>query len=87
MLDVPENSLPNHTINSLQVYGQEKYLVLHDVDLTGVADALMPSQVMCDVVCLLYDGSDPKSFEYVARVYLVSWLEIFLEIFSDIYFL
>lgn len=68
----PESSLSSHTINTLQVYGQEKYLVLHDIDVYSVSEVLMPSQVLCDVACLVYDASNPKSFEYVARTYLVS---------------
>ena len=54
-----------------QVYGQEKYLVLEDIDVRNVTDALMPSEVQCDVSCLVYDVSDPRSFEFVARIYLV----------------
>ncbi|KAB7505615.1 Mitochondrial Rho GTPase [Armadillidium nasatum] len=67
---IPESSLSSHTINTLQVYGQEKYLVLHDIDVYSVSEVLMPSQVLCDVACLVYDASNPKSFEYVARTYL-----------------
>lgn len=66
-----ESSLSRHTINTLQVYGQEKYLVLHDIDVHNITDALMPNEVQCDVACLVYDASNPVSFEYVARIYLV----------------
>lgn len=31
----------------------------------------MPSDVNCDVACLVYDSSHMRSFEYVAKVYLV----------------
>ena len=56
----------------VHVYGQEKFLVLKDVDLPNVSASLNPADVNCDVVCLVYDGTDSKSFEYIARVYLVS---------------
>ena len=60
--------LSRHTIDTLQVYGQEKYLVLHDIDVHNISDALMPNEVKCDVACLVYDASSPSSFEYVARL-------------------
>eukprot|EP00095_Tigriopus_kingsejongensis_P010112 maker-scaffold152_size304267-snap-gene-2.26 protein:Tk10112 transcript:maker-scaffold152_size304267-snap-gene-2.26-mRNA-1 annotation:"mitochondrial rho gtpase isoform x3" len=65
----PED-LPRHTINTVQVYGQEKYLVLEDIDVRNVTDALMPSEVSCDVCCLVYDVTNPRSFEFVARIFL-----------------
>lgn len=72
--EIPEEKLSRHTISTLQVYGQEKYLVLHDIDVHNITDALMPNEVQCDVACLVYDVSNPKAFEYVARIYLVSRL-------------
>ena len=67
----PED-FPRHTINTISVYGQEKYLVLEDIDVRHVTDALMPAEVACDVCCLVYDVTNPRSFEFVARIYLVS---------------
>ncbi|CAL4122551.1 unnamed protein product [Meganyctiphanes norvegica] len=67
---IPEETLSRHTISTLQVYGQEKYLVLQDIDVHNVNAALMPSEVACDIACLVYDVNNPKSFEYVARIYL-----------------
>lgn len=61
-----------YCLDTLPVYGQEKYLVLQDIDVHAITDVLMPSDVKCDVAALLYDASCPKSFEYVARIYLVS---------------
>ena len=72
MKELKDSHLSRHTINTLQVYGQEKYLVLHDIDVHNITDALMPNEVQCDVACLVYDVSNSKSFEYVARIYLVS---------------
>jgi hypothetical protein len=63
---------PQCTVNAVHVYGQEKYLVLRDIDVRNVAEPLQPSEVQCDVACLVYDSSSPKSFEYVARIFLVS---------------
>ncbi|GIY59418.1 mitochondrial Rho GTPase 1-A [Caerostris extrusa] len=67
--------LTPYTINSLQVYGQEKYLLLHEVDIYGMNDTLTPPELYCDVVCLMYDASHSRSFEYIAR--------LFLKYFSD----
>lgn len=65
------DNISRFCLDTLPVYGQEKYLVLQDIDVNNVDDVLMPSDVTCDVAALLYDASDPASFEYVARVYLV----------------
>ncbi|XP_035224430.1 mitochondrial Rho GTPase 1-like isoform X5 [Stegodyphus dumicola] len=67
--------LTQYTISSLQVYGQEKYLLLHEVDIFGMNDTLTPPELFCDVVCLMFDASHSRSFEYIAR--------IFLKYFSD----
>ena len=44
------------------------YLILHEVD---VADLLAAGDglFMCDVVCLLYDVSDPQSFQHCIEVH------------------
>ena len=78
LLGVLEEDLPRHTIHSVPVYGQDKYLVLEDVDVKTAGDTLLTSSSMasasssCDVVCLVYDASNPRSFEFVAKIYLVS---------------
>lgn len=83
---------PNCTVNLVQVYGQEKIMVLRDINVRNVSDPLLPHEVQCDVACLVYDISNPKSFEYIARIYIVSFssscfflcyliLFFFLEIF------
>lgn len=58
------------TANTVHVYGQEKYLILKNIDIGNSTEPLMPNDVNCDVACLVYDSSHAKSFEYVARVYL-----------------
>ncbi|XP_074178849.1 mitochondrial Rho GTPase 2 isoform X2 [Rhinolophus sinicus] len=60
-----------YTINTVQVNGQEKYLILCEVD----ADSLLATapdaacDVTCDVACLIFDGSDPRSFAFCASIY------------------
>jgi Ras family protein T1 len=69
-----ESEFPRYVVNMVSVYGQEKYLVMQDIDLGRVLDILPTSEVLCDVAALVYDSSDPKSFEFVARTYLVRTL-------------
>jgi len=77
LVGVLEEDLPRHTIHSVPVYGQDKYLVLEDVDVKSVGDTLSHDSTSsyltssaCDVVCLVYDSSNPRSFEFVAKIYL-----------------
>ncbi|KAG9468586.1 hypothetical protein GDO78_022420 [Eleutherodactylus coqui] len=55
-----------YAINTVYVYGQEKYLLLHHIT---ECESLSPADTVCDVVCLVYDITDPKSFEYCARIF------------------
>uniref|UniRef100_A0A8C8XQ26 Mitochondrial Rho GTPase n=1 Tax=Panthera leo TaxID=9689 RepID=A0A8C8XQ26_PANLE len=56
-----------YAINTVQVNGQEKYLILCEVS----ADSLLAAapDAACDVACLMFDGSDPGSFAFCASVY------------------
>ncbi|XP_040491552.1 mitochondrial Rho GTPase 2 isoform X5 [Ursus maritimus] len=56
-----------YAINTVQVNGQEKYLILCEVS----ADSLLATapDATCDVACLMFDGSDPGSFALCASVY------------------
>lgn len=65
-------------MNVVQVYGQEKIMVLKEIGVQNVSDPLLPHQVNCDVVCLVYDVNDEKSFEYAARIYIVSLFIFFI---------
>ncbi|TRY56363.1 hypothetical protein DNTS_034964 [Danionella cerebrum] len=56
-----------YAINTAHVYGQEKYLLLHEV--TADFDVLSEAELSCDVVCLIYDVSNPCSFEYCAQIF------------------
>uniref|UniRef100_A0A4W4EK07 Mitochondrial Rho GTPase n=1 Tax=Electrophorus electricus TaxID=8005 RepID=A0A4W4EK07_ELEEL len=51
------------------VYGQEKYLLLHEV--LPDFEFLSETDLACDIVCLVYDISNPHSFEYCAKAYKV----------------
>ncbi|KAK1344641.1 hypothetical protein QTO34_013339 [Cnephaeus nilssonii] len=59
-----------YAINTVQVNGQEKYLILCEVD----ADSLLStaSDAACDVACLMFDGSDPQSFALCTSIYKAS---------------
>uniref|UniRef100_A0A8C9T2H6 Mitochondrial Rho GTPase n=1 Tax=Scleropages formosus TaxID=113540 RepID=A0A8C9T2H6_SCLFO len=58
------------TINTVQVSNQEKYLIV-DVD----TEFLKASDAACDVACLMYDVSDPKSFSYCASIYKQHYMD------------
>jgi len=68
--EIPVDERPKSTVNSVTVYGQPKYLVMLDTDINTAADCLTPLQTGCDVICLVYDSSNPRSFEFCARIYL-----------------
>ncbi|XP_041134028.1 mitochondrial Rho GTPase 2-like isoform X2 [Polyodon spathula] len=56
-----------YTINTVQVNSQDKYLILYEVDVD--TEFLKASDAACDVACLMYDVSDPKSFNYCASIF------------------
>lgn len=58
-------------MNRVQVYGQDKYLVLKEINSTS-ENHLTKDDIKCDVACLVFDSSQSCSFEYSAHVYLVS---------------
>lgn len=70
--------MENCCINTVLVYGQEKYLVLKEIPITRVSDPLQPHEVNCDVACLVYDVGACRSFEYIARIYIVSIFSYYL---------
>uniref|UniRef100_T1INJ1 Mitochondrial Rho GTPase n=1 Tax=Strigamia maritima TaxID=126957 RepID=T1INJ1_STRMM len=72
---IPPEHLSRYTINGTQVYGQEKYLLLQEINARNSTDGLTPAEVQCDVVCMLYDANNPHSFEYIARLYQVYYSE------------
>jgi len=62
-----KDQISRFTINTVPVYGQEKYLLLHEVDVSQ-GDRVNGSDA-CDVIALVYDVTNPRSFEYIVRVY------------------
>lgn len=65
----------NENYLELLVLGQEKHLVMRDIEVRQVLDPLQPQDVHCDVACLVYDTNNPKSFEYIARIYIKYFAE------------
>uniref|UniRef100_A0A8C1F823 Mitochondrial Rho GTPase n=1 Tax=Cyprinus carpio carpio TaxID=630221 RepID=A0A8C1F823_CYPCA len=72
-LRIREDHKSYYAISTTYVYGQEKYLLLHEVlpDFEFLSEA----DLACDVVCLVYDISNPRSFEYCAKVYKKHFLD------------
>uniref|UniRef100_A0A8B9LRE0 Mitochondrial Rho GTPase n=1 Tax=Astyanax mexicanus TaxID=7994 RepID=A0A8B9LRE0_ASTMX len=64
---VKEEHKSYYSTSTAHVYGQEKYLLLHEV--FPDFDFLSESDLSCDVVCLIYDVSNPCSFEYCAQIF------------------
>ncbi|XP_061563742.1 mitochondrial Rho GTPase 2 [Cololabis saira] len=62
-----------YVINTIQISNQEKYLILNEVDVE--TDFLKTSDASCDVACLMYDTSDPTSFDYCASIYKQHYME------------
>ncbi|XP_017664162.1 PREDICTED: WD repeat-containing protein 90 [Lepidothrix coronata] len=62
-----------YSINTVQVNGQEKYLILYEVSADSTFTK--PSDTACDVACFVYDLSDPKSFSYCATVYKQHYMD------------
>lgn len=62
-----------YAINTVQVHGQEKYLILCEV----AADSLLTASAdaSCDVACLMFDGSDLRSFALCASVYKQHYMD------------
>uniref|UniRef100_A0A3Q3VV31 Mitochondrial Rho GTPase n=1 Tax=Mola mola TaxID=94237 RepID=A0A3Q3VV31_MOLML len=62
-----------YAINTVQVNNHEKYLILNEVDVE--VEFLKTSDAACDVACLMYDASDPHSFNYCASIYKQHYME------------
>lgn len=65
----------NYCVNTVQIYGQDKHLVLRDINLNQVLDPLQPHEVNCDVACLVYDVNNSSSFEFIARIFIKYYAE------------
>ncbi|XP_030624273.1 mitochondrial Rho GTPase 2 isoform X2 [Chanos chanos] len=62
-----------YTINTVTVANQEKYLILYEVDVE--MEFLKAADAACDVACLMYDVSDPNSFNYCASIYKEHYMD------------
>ncbi|CAM4723878.1 hypothetical protein PO909_017454 [Leuciscus waleckii] len=62
-----------YTINTISVANQEKYLILEEVDVE--TEFLKAADAACDVACLMYDVSDPDSFNYCASIYKQHYMD------------
>ncbi|KAI9244890.1 EF hand associated-domain-containing protein [Sporodiniella umbellata] len=61
---------PFQVVNSVEMNGSEKYLVMQEVEHNRVSE-ILPNQKkleQCDLLCLVYDTSDANSFGYLASL-------------------
>ncbi|CAB4044361.1 mitochondrial Rho GTPase 1-A-like isoform X2, partial [Paramuricea clavata] len=56
------------TINTAEVNKHEKYLILCEIAWNQIDNELLNSK-KCDVICFLYDQSDPNSFSKVLELH------------------
>ena len=61
---------PFSVVNSVEIGGVEKYLVMQEFGPKGDAEVLSNRKKLeaCDVICLVYDSSDVNSFAYIANL-------------------
>ncbi|RCI02512.1 ERMES complex Ca(2+)-binding regulatory GTPase gem1, partial [Rhizopus stolonifer] len=61
---------PFQVVNSVEMKGAEKYLVMQEIESSQVQDVLSNKRKLdqCDLLCLVYDTSDANSFDYVATL-------------------
>ncbi|KAG2178189.1 hypothetical protein INT43_003442 [Umbelopsis isabellina] len=59
-----------NVVNSVEMKGVEKYLVMEEVGAKNEAEFLSNKKRLdaCDLLCFVYDTSDVSSFEYVAAL-------------------
>uniref|UniRef100_A0A8C6KYI3 Mitochondrial Rho GTPase 2 n=1 Tax=Nothobranchius furzeri TaxID=105023 RepID=A0A8C6KYI3_NOTFU len=69
----PSSAFTPYVINTVQVCNQEKYLILNEVDVE--TEFLKASDASCDVACLMYDASDPRSLDYCASIYKQHYMD------------
>uniref|UniRef100_A0A4W4EFM7 Mitochondrial Rho GTPase n=1 Tax=Electrophorus electricus TaxID=8005 RepID=A0A4W4EFM7_ELEEL len=71
--DCNSSAFSLYTINTVTIANQEKYLILEEVDVE--TEFLKAADAACDVACLMYDVSDPDSFNYCASIYKQHYME------------
>uniref|UniRef100_A0A9J7X0W6 Ras homolog family member T2 n=1 Tax=Cyprinus carpio carpio TaxID=630221 RepID=A0A9J7X0W6_CYPCA len=60
-----------YAINTVSIANQDKYLIEVDVE----TEFLKAADAACDVACLMYDVSDPDSFNYCASIYKQHYMD------------
>ncbi|KAJ3071155.1 ERMES complex Ca(2+)-binding regulatory GTPase gem1 [Podochytrium sp. JEL0797] len=63
-------SKPYNVVNSLEIGGAEKYLVMQEFGANYETEILQNKKKLesCDVICFVYDSGDVNSFAYVANL-------------------
>ncbi|KAI9350173.1 EF hand associated-domain-containing protein, partial [Obelidium mucronatum] len=61
---------PYNVVNSLEIGGSEKYLVMQEFGANYETEILQNKKKLesCDVICFVYDSGDVNSFAYVANL-------------------
>ncbi|KAJ9057018.1 ERMES complex Ca(2+)-binding regulatory GTPase gem1 [Entomophthora muscae] len=61
---------PFSVVNSVDIHGAEKYLVLEELGTNHEAAVLQNKRKLeqCDLLCLVYDASDPNSFLHIMHL-------------------
>ncbi|XP_016093354.1 mitochondrial Rho GTPase 2 [Sinocyclocheilus grahami] len=62
-----------YAINTVSIANQDKNLILEEVDVE--TEFLKAADAACDVACLMYDVSDPDSFNYCASIYKQHYMD------------
>ncbi|KAI9098178.1 P-loop containing nucleoside triphosphate hydrolase protein [Phlyctochytrium arcticum] len=67
---VPTARTPYSVVNSVEIGGAEKYLVLQELGPKFDSEVLQNRKLLeaCDVLCFCYDSGDVNSFAYVATL-------------------
>ncbi|XP_034276369.1 mitochondrial Rho GTPase 2 [Pantherophis guttatus] len=68
-----EENKSSYSINTVLVNGQEKHLILHEIEAD--VEFAKASDTTCDVACFLYDVTDLKSFNYCANIYKQHYMD------------
>jgi Ras family protein T1 len=63
-------SKPQSAVNSVEIGGAEKYLVMQEFPPTTDQEMLLDQTQLdaCDLICYVYDSSDVNSFAYIANL-------------------
>ncbi|EPX71767.1 GTPase Gem1 [Schizosaccharomyces octosporus yFS286] len=66
---VSDDLIPNTVVNSVEFQSRQRYLVLSEIGEKDIDILAEPKSLdACDVLCLLYDSSNPNSFSFIANL-------------------